>query len=58
MLGNGINIAIVKIYCKFISTGFAKDLAKNAGGKYYHLPKTTDQAIASMTQNAIRYTMG
>jgi magnesium chelatase subunit D len=43
---------------KFISTGFAKELAVQAGGRYYHLPKATDQAIAAVTQNAISSMMG
>ena len=36
-----------------MSTGFAKELAKTSGGKYYHLPKATEQTIAAMTKGAI-----
>lgn len=38
---------------QFVSTGFAKEIATAAQGKYYYLPNASEQAIAAAASGAM-----
>eukprot|EP00210_Caulerpa_lentillifera_P005678 g5430.t1 len=52
----GIQLLVIDTENKFVSTGFAEEIAKNANGKYYYLPNASDKAIASATSLAMAET--
>ena len=49
----GFNLLVIDTENKFVSTGFAEEIAKKSLGKYYYLPNASDQAIAMAASNAM-----
>lgn len=49
----GIRMLVIDTENKFVSTGFAKEIAEAAMGKYYYLPNAGDSVIAAATQEAM-----
>ncbi|GAB4532904.1 MAG: hypothetical protein Tsb0014_17810 [Pleurocapsa sp.] len=48
-----MKLLVIDTKNRFVSTSFAKEIAKQAGGTYYHLLKATDPAIADTARGAI-----
>lgn len=49
----GFELLCVDTENKFVSTGFAKEVANAAGGTYHYLPKATEAAVADVAGGAI-----
>jgi magnesium chelatase subunit D len=49
----GFSLLVIDTENKFVSTGFAEEIAKASNGKYYYLPNATDSAIAAATSSAM-----
>ncbi|KAG9152087.1 hypothetical protein Leryth_021219 [Lithospermum erythrorhizon] len=49
----GMSLLLIDTENKFVSTGFAKEIARVAQGKYYYLPNASDSVISATTREAL-----
>lgn len=49
----GMSLLVIDTENKFISTGFAKEIARVAQGKYYYLPNASDAVVSAATKEAL-----
>eukprot|EP00897_Mesotaenium_endlicherianum_P002863 jgi/Mesen1/2604/ME000166S01725 len=50
---SGMSLLVIDTENKFISTGFAKEIARVAQGKYYYLPNASDAVVSAATKEAL-----
>ncbi|KMZ57008.1 Magnesium-chelatase subunit ChlD [Zostera marina] len=49
----GMSLLVIDTENKFVSTGFAKEIARVSQGKYYYLPNASDSVISAATRDAL-----
>ncbi len=49
----GLKLLLIDTESRFVSTGFAKELAQRAGGRYFYLPRADDRTLALKTREMI-----
>jgi len=49
----GMQLLVIDTENKFVSTGFAEQIAKSGMGKYYYLPNASDASIAAAASGAM-----
>lgn len=49
----GMSLLVIDTENKFVSTGFAKEIARIGQGKYYYLPNASDAVISAATKEAL-----
>ncbi|KAF9595183.1 hypothetical protein IFM89_037612 [Coptis chinensis] len=50
---SGMSLLVIDTENNFVSTGFAKEIARIAQGKYYYLPNASDAVISATTREAL-----
>ena len=50
----GLKLLLIDSQSRFAATGFGAELAELAGGRYFHLPRASDQRIAAVARSALR----
>jgi magnesium chelatase subunit D len=60
MLGTLANfkVLVMDTENKFVSTGFAKEIANASQGKYHYIPNASDAAVAGVAQAAVAQMKG
>ena len=49
----GLQLLVIDTENKFVSTGFAQEIAKAGQGQYYYLPNANDASIAAAAAEAV-----